>query len=55
MTPSLRLKLCVATIGMSTIYAVIVAKDPQLASAIAVGYVAILLTVFVLVHFWKKP
>jgi 1,4-dihydroxy-2-naphthoate octaprenyltransferase len=55
MTPNVRLRLIVATLALSTIYGVIVAQDQDLAQAIAVGYVAVLLTVFVLVNFWKKP
>jgi hypothetical protein len=55
MKPSLRLWLSVAMIVMSAIYAVTVVKNPQIASAIALGYVALLLTVFVLVNVWKKP
>jgi hypothetical protein len=34
---------------------VILVKDPEVASAIASGYVAVVLTVIVLVHFWRKP
>lgn len=54
MTPNLRLRLCVAMVVMSTMYGLVVVQDPQVAAAIAVGYVALLLTLFTLVHFWKK-
>lgn len=55
MSSDLRLKLAAVTIILSTVYGVIVAKDPKFATAIAMGYVAILLTIFTLVTFWKKP
>lgn len=40
---------------MSAVYGVIVAEDPDLASALAAGYIAILLTVLAIINFWKKP
>ena len=55
MTPNTRLSLIAGIIIVSAAYAVVVRKDPSVASAIAAGYVAILVTVLSLVHFWKKP
>lgn len=55
MNPSTRLKLSALMIFVSTIYGVVVAQDPDVAEAIALGYIAILLTVFILVNVWKKP
>lgn len=55
MTPNTRLSLIAGIIVVSAAYAVVVRKDPAIASAIAAGYVAILLTVLALVHFWRKP
>lgn len=55
MTPNTRLGLLAGIIVFSAAYAVIVRKDPALASAIAAGYVAALLTVLALVSFWRKP
>lgn len=54
MSASLRLVLCGALILISTIYAVLVARDPTTASAIAVGYVALVVTVILIVNIWKK-
>lgn len=54
MSASLRLLLCGVLIIMSAIYAVLVARDPAFAAAIAAGYVAIVVSVFCLVSFWKK-
>lgn len=55
MSPSVRLRLVAVVLLMSAVYAVMVAKDPQVASAISSGYVAIVVTVIVLVNVWKKP
>jgi hypothetical protein len=55
MTSTTRLRLSAVMIVLSAMYAVTVAKDPQIASAIASGYVAAVVTVFVLVNVWKKP
>jgi hypothetical protein len=41
-------------IAFSAIYAVLIAKDRDLAEAAAVGYIALLLTIFVIVNTWKK-
>lgn len=55
MTSSTRLRWCAAIIIVSAMYAVLIVKNPQVASAISSGYVAGLLTVFILVNVWKKP
>lgn len=55
MTPRARLNLLAGIIIFSAAYAVIVRKDPSLASALASGYVALLLTVLAIVTFWRKP
>ncbi len=55
MRPSTRLALVIGIILVSAFYAVLVHEDPSVASAIAVGYVALLLTVFILINVWKKP
>jgi hypothetical protein len=43
----------VAVIISSAIYAVLVVKDPDIAQATMLGYVAVLLTVFVTNEIWK--
>jgi|GraSoiStandDraft_4_1057263.scaffolds.fasta_scaffold1047388_2 hypothetical protein len=54
MSASLRLVLCGALILVSAIYAVLVARDPTTASAIAVGYVALVVTTILIVNLWKR-
>lgn len=55
MTAHSRLFLAFALIVLSAGYAVLVKKDPSLAGAVASGYVAVLLTVFLLINVWKRP
>lgn len=50
-----RLTLSAAMIILSALFAVLVSQSPQVASAVATGYVAVLLTVFVMINVWKKP
>jgi len=54
MSPSLRLLLCGVLILISAVYAVLVAQDPAVASTVAVGYVALVVTVILIVNLWKK-
>lgn len=55
MRPSVRLYLTLALIVASAIYAVVVSRDPALASAIASGYVALIATILIVINVWKKP
>jgi len=50
-----RLTMSAVMIILSALFAVLVSKDSQVASAVALWYVAILLTVFFLSTVWKKP
>lgn len=54
MSASLRLFLCGVLILLSAIYAVLVARDPSLAAIVAIGYVAVVVTVILIVNLWKK-
>lgn len=54
MTANNRLRWIAVMIIASALYSVLIAKDPEVASACATGYIAGLLTIFVLVNFWKK-
>lgn len=54
MRSNARLGWSVAIIIVSAIYAVLVAKDPNTASALMLGYVAVLLTIFVINEVWKN-
>lgn len=55
MTSTTRLQVCGVILVISAAYAVLLAQDTEVASAIASGYVALLLTAIVLVNVWKKP
>lgn len=55
MTRNIRLGLIAAIIVFSAGYALLVKKDPSIAGAVATGYVALLLTVLLLLNVWKKP
>ena len=50
MTPSNRLWLIAGLIILSAAYAVIVKRDYTMAYALALGYIAVLLTVLVYLH-----
>lgn len=54
MTPAKRLSFSFLIIIFSGGYGVLVVKDPDIASAVMLGYVAILLTAFVLIELWRK-
>jgi pilus assembly protein TadC len=54
MLPSTRLLLCVVMVIGSALYAVLVSQDPDVASAVMLGYVGLLLTIFVATEVWKK-
>lgn len=49
-----RLLLCVVVVVGSAAYAALVSFDPGLASAVASGYVALLLTVFLTIYIGKR-
>jgi hypothetical protein len=55
MSANTRLWLVAAVIVISAGYAVLVKRDPGVAAAVAIVYIALLLTVFVLLNVWKKP
>ena len=55
MRASVRLLLVAVIIVGSALYALLIVRNSALASAVASGYVAALLTVFTLVNLWKKP
>lgn len=50
-----RLILCFVVIVGSALYGVLVGKDPDVASALMLGYVGVLLTIVVAIEVWKKP
>lgn len=54
MKPKIRLALCAAVVVGSAVYAALVTIDARLASAIGIGYVAVLLTVLSIIQIGKK-
>lgn len=50
-----RLFLCAFLIVGSAIYGVIIVYNPRIASAIMLGYIAVVLTIFAVTEMWKKP
>lgn len=54
MRPSTRLIWSIVIVIGSALYAVLVATDPNIASAIMLGYVGVLLTIFVLNEVWRR-
>lgn len=55
MRPKTRLLMVAFIIVMSAAYAVLVKRDPSVASAIAVGYVALLVTIITAIQIWRRP
>jgi hypothetical protein len=55
MKPSTRLALIALIIVGSSLYALLVVRDPGLASAVATGYVAVFLSLFAIINLWKSP
>lgn len=53
MSPRLRLWLCVTVILVSSSYAVLVNKNVELAKAVALGYIAVVLTLLAVVKIGK--
>lgn len=49
-----RLLLCAFLIVGSALYGVLIAEDPRVAADIMLGYIAVVLTVFVMTELWKK-
>lgn len=54
MRPNIRLIWCLVVVIGSSLYAVLVATNPNVASAVVLGYVAVLLTIFVLNEVWRR-
>lgn len=54
MTTQHRLCVGLGVVVLSLGYGVLVVLDPEIASAIAAGYVAIVLTALILSNFWRK-
>lgn len=55
MRPNARLLWITVMILGSASYGVLVKKDPDFAQALMLGYIGLILTIFVLVQVWRKP
>lgn len=55
MTPKTRLRIVAGLLVLSSIYAWLVGYDPILARTVALGYIALMLTLLVLISCWKRP
>lgn len=55
MTPNKRLFVIAVLLILSATYAVIVKRDQSLAYAVALGYIAMILTALFILSCWKKP
>lgn len=55
MRARIRLQWVMVMIVISMFYGALIAYDSSIASAVAVGYIALVLTIFVVINIWKKP
>lgn len=55
MRANTRLMLSLMMVVGSVLYGLLVAENPSVAEAVALGYVSLLLTVFFAVNLWKRP
>jgi hypothetical protein len=55
MTRQTRLSLIAFVVVASAVYAALVAKSPEIARTIMLGYIGIVLTIFVANELWRKP
>lgn len=55
MSRQTRLSFIALVIVGSAVYAALVAKSPELARTIMLGYIGLVLTIFVANELWRKP
>lgn len=55
MKANTRLALSLVMIIGSALYGLLIAEDRGFAEAVAVGYIALLLTLFFATNLWKRP
>lgn len=55
MRPSTRLFWAAVMIFGSSLYGVLIVYNPRVASSIALGYIALILSIFIAIELWKKP
>jgi tryptophan-rich sensory protein len=54
MQANTRLALCGVVIVLSALYGLLLEQDRRLAEAVAIGYIAIMLTLLLVVNIWKR-
>lgn len=54
MTRKTRLSLTGLLLLVSAFYAALISQDPDFANAVMVGYIALVLTIFVVNEMWKR-
>jgi hypothetical protein len=54
MTANTRLAVCAVVIILSAVYALILEQDQGLAEAVALGYIAVVLTLMFILNVWKR-
>lgn len=55
MRPNTRLFWAAVMIFGSSLYGVLIFYNPRVASSIALGYIALILSIFIAIELWKKP
>lgn len=55
MTRKTRLSLVFALIVISAVYAALASKSPELGRTVMLGYIGLVLTIFVANELWKRP
>lgn len=55
MRPNTRLILSMIVIVGSALYGVLLLETPNFAEAIALGYIAVLLTILTVINLWRGP
>lgn len=55
MSPTARLHLILAALSVSMVYGVLVGLSPSFARTVAIGYIAAMISVLLIVNLWKKP
>lgn len=55
MGPRARLFWVAVMILGSAMYGVLISYNPRIASSIALGYIALILSIFIAIELWKRP
>lgn len=55
MTQQVRFVVIIGIIVLSSGYSILVIEDESLASTISLGYIAVILTLMLVLRYWRKP